>query len=418
MASFSFGAGNAAKLARIPLYAAGRLATLLIPRGNRWVFGCGAGVADGALELWDEARRRGVDAVWVASSDEEERDARRRGMPVVRRGTWRGFWATARARVAVVTHGFGDVDPFGVTGAFVVQLWHGIPLKRIGLDAPEMVRSAFLPDSAWIRRIIAALYRLSAQRISLIPAASHLVRGRLESAFGIGDDRVVVTGEPRVDVLSRGSADERTERAERILQSVQPAAGGGRRVVLYAPTWRDGDADPGVPTAEEWREIAAVLERADAVLAIRSHRLGEGAYDPPFETDRVVDLGAERIADIAPVLPAITALVTDYSSLVYDSALVPVPVLFLAPDVAEYALRRGFYGSYADVAGDDVPRTWSDLVPPLEAVLTDADERARRIAHAAQMSASTHAFRDGHSTVRVMRAILARTAPRVRSSRP
>lgn len=418
MASFSFGAGNAAKLARIPLYAAGRLATLAIPRGDRWVFGCGAGVADGALELWHEARRRGIEAVWLASSDEEERDARRRGMPVVRRGTWRGFWATARARVAVVTHGFGDVDPYAVTGAFVAQLWHGIPLKRIGLDAPEMVRSAFLPDSAWIRRIIATLYRLSAQRISLIPAASHLVRGRLESAFGIGDERVVVTGEPRVDVLSRGSAEERAARARRILRSAQPELDGAERIVLYAPTWRDGAADPAVPSREEWREIVAALERADVVLAIRSHRLGAGAYDPPFATDRVVDLGSDRIADIAPALPAFEALVTDYSSLVYDSALVPLPVLFLAPDAAEYALRRGFYGSYADIAGDDVPRTWSDLVPQLEAVLTDQDERARLVARAEQISASVHAFRDGRSADRVMRAILARTAPRVRSTRP
>ena len=51
MASFSFGTGNAAKLLRIPLYALGRLGTLLVPRGRRWVFGCGAGVGDGALAL-------------------------------------------------------------------------------------------------------------------------------------------------------------------------------------------------------------------------------------------------------------------------------------------------------------------------------------------------------------------------------
>ncbi len=61
MASFSFGAGNAAKLARLPLYAGGRLATLVIPRrrDGEWVFGCAVGIADGALALWQVARDEG-----------------------------------------------------------------------------------------------------------------------------------------------------------------------------------------------------------------------------------------------------------------------------------------------------------------------------------------------------------------------
>ena len=54
MASFSFGAGNAHKLAATPLYAAGRLLTLIVPRSrDEWVFGCGAGIGDGALALWE-----------------------------------------------------------------------------------------------------------------------------------------------------------------------------------------------------------------------------------------------------------------------------------------------------------------------------------------------------------------------------
>ncbi|MDF2492711.1 MAG: putative glycosyl/glycerophosphate transferase, partial [Microbacterium sp.] len=56
MASFSFGDGNARKLLAIPLYAAGRLITALVPRSrDEWVFGCAVGIADGALAVWDEA---------------------------------------------------------------------------------------------------------------------------------------------------------------------------------------------------------------------------------------------------------------------------------------------------------------------------------------------------------------------------
>ncbi|MGO3032695.1 MAG: CDP-glycerol glycerophosphotransferase family protein, partial [Microbacterium gubbeenense] len=279
MASFSFGAGNAQKLARIPLYGLGRLVTLVTPRTGRWVFGCGAGIADGALALWREAEKRGIDAVWLTTTPHERADAEAAGIPTLPKMSWRGFWATARARVAVVTHGFGDVNPYAVTGAFVAQLWHGIPLKRIGLDAPELVRSAFLPNSALVRRLIGWMYARSAQRIGVLPAASHLVRGRLESAFGIDHRRIAVTGEPRVDVL----ASETPDGARRVVAGLIPEAGAERTLLLYAPTCRDGDADPGIPSAEEWRAIIEVLARRDAVLVIRSHRLGEGDYTPPVD---------------------------------------------------------------------------------------------------------------------------------------
>ena len=48
----------------------------------------------------------------------------------------RGFWLTARAGVVVITHGFGDVNRYAVSDAFIVQLWHGIPLKRISSTSP------------------------------------------------------------------------------------------------------------------------------------------------------------------------------------------------------------------------------------------------------------------------------------------
>ena len=408
MASFSFGSGNAAKLARLPLYGLGRLVTLVVPRSNRWVFGCGAGIADGPLAAWREARARGVDAVWLTTNETEVRDAEVHGIPTLPKLSWRGFWATARARVAVVAHGFGDVNPYAVTGAFVAQLWHGIPLKRIGLDAPEVSRISFLPNSRTLRALLRWMYRRSARRIGVIPAASHLVRGRLESAFGISHEKVAVTGEPRVDALSQGTAEGRRASSRELVASLIPGLDTDRRLVLYAPTWRNGDPDPAVPSTEEWAGLLETLERHDAVLVVRSHRLGEGEYAPPRATDRVAMLGAGLLADINRALPAFDAIVTDYSSLAFDSALVPLPAFFLAPDLEEYTRRRGFYGVYADVAGDNVARSWTELIPELDEAFGDEGALQRRTERARELSRSMHDFRDGHNTQRVIDEIFAR----------
>ncbi|MGW9111937.1 CDP-glycerol glycerophosphotransferase family protein [Microbacterium sp. NPDC055683] len=412
MASFSFGAGNAAKIARIPLYALGRLGTLVIPRGSTWAFGCGAGVGDGPLAVQRIAASDGRRTVWVAATADEARDARAAGLRVVRRSSWRGYWETARAGVLVVGFGTGDVNPYAVSGGLLVQLWHGIPLKRIGLDSAETLRTGALPDVPLVRGAIRLLYRAAQRRIALLPAASHLVRGRLESAFGLPDDRIVVTGEPRVDVLSAGDPGDRRREARVLLARV---AGGFRsttRLVLYAPTWRDGAPDPAVPSTGEWRAIVDMLDRRDALLLVRSHRLGAGSYAPPFPTDRVRDLGADRLRDVTAALPGVDALVTDYSSLLYDAGLVPLPVIALAPDLEEYRARRGFYGRYEDAAGDDAARTWADALARLDAVLGDPALLAEGAERSARLSARVHAFRDGGNARRVYAAIQARAARR------
>jgi CDP-glycerol glycerophosphotransferase len=252
------------------------------------------------------------------------------------------------------------------------------------------------------------MYRRSARRIDVIPAASHLVRGRLESAFGLAHEKVVVTGEPRVDVLSRGDTASRRSRARALVAALLPEFSLDRTLVLYAPTWRNGDPDPGVPNAREWADLLEVLERHDAALVVRSHRLGEGEYAPPIPTDRVAMLGSGLLTDVNRALPAFDAIVTDYSSLAYDSSLVPLPAFFLAPDLDEYARRRGFYGVYADIAGDDVAQSWGALIPELDEALGDAEALERRTARARALSARVHDFADGHNTRRVIDEIFAR----------
>ncbi|MBP3977941.1 CDP-glycerol glycerophosphotransferase family protein [Microbacterium sp. BLY] len=411
MASFSFGTGNAAKLLRIPLYAVGRLGTLLVPRGRRWVFGCGAGVGDGALALQRYAAAQGHDTLWVTGSSREAVDAAALGLRTVPRHGLRGWWATARAGVLVVTHGLGDVNRYGNGGGFVVQLWHGIPLKRIGLDSPATTQVPAVPGAPILRRLVGLLYRGAAQRIRVLPAASHRARARLESAFGLGDDRVVVTGEPRVDVLSTGAVEDRRAAAQRLLEAAVGPIADDHRVVLYAPTWRDGAPDPSVPTAEEWVRIIRLLDEQDAVLLIRSHPLGDGSYAPPLPTARVRALSSTVVSDVTPLLPAVDVLVTDYSSLAYDVGLLAMPVVFLAPDVDEYARTRGFYGRFEEVAASGVASGWDAAVARLASLLGDPaafDEAAER---SATLSAGMHAFRDGQNTRRVYRAILSRGVP-------
>ncbi|TPW98323.1 hypothetical protein FJ656_33730, partial [Schumannella luteola] len=274
-ATFTFGAGNARKLLRLPLYALGSLAALLVPRTPRiWVFGCGIGLGEGALPLYRAARERlgdEVRLVWMASSDAELAEARALGFDSVAKHSWRGFRLTLRARVLVVTHGFGDVNRYATGGAFVVQLWHGIPLKKLHLDSPATLKVRGIPDHRYVRALLARAYRHAGRGIDLFPVASELVAPRIASAFGVRPERIVALGDIRDDALLARGRDEVRADARRLLSAAAGDIDDASRVVLYAPTWRDGAPDPGTPTREEWELIARWLDARDAVLLVRAH---------------------------------------------------------------------------------------------------------------------------------------------------
>jgi CDP-glycerol glycerophosphotransferase (TagB/SpsB family) len=388
--SFTFARGNATKLLSLPLYAFGRLASVLVRRrDDRWVFACGSGLGEGALELYRHAAEvdPGLRLAWLARDRDELARARDLGLTAVLRSSWRGFRTTLRARVVVVTHGLGDANRFGVHRAFVVQLWHGIPLKRIQLDSPVTFGGRLSP-----RRMLRALYRRSTASIGVVPSASEVSATRLRSAFGLPADRVVVTGDPRDDVLFRDPAAARTLLAAGIGDY------GSDRVLLFAPTWRDGEPDPSIPSSAEWRSIATWLEERASILVLRPHPHSVGDYGPgPEASPRIRLLPAGVQNDINPVLPAVDVLVTDYSSVAFDFALLGRPIAFLAPDAAEYAATRGLYTPYREFSGGSEVATW----PALLDLLADEAARGRLAEHAVHLADTVHEYRDGRNTERV-----------------
>ena len=385
------------RLLSLPLYAFGRLASLLVRRrDDRWVFACGAGLGEGALELYRHAAEAdpSLRLAWLARDRAELAQARDLGLTAVLRSSRRGFRATLRARVVVVTHGLGDANRFGVHGAFVVQLWHGIPLKKIQLDSPVTFGGRLSP-----RRMLRFLYRRNTSAIGLVPAASEVSAARLRTAFGLPADRVVVTGDPRDDVVLRPPAPARALLARSIGEY------GGDRILLFAPTWRDGDPDPAIPSDAEWEAIAAFLDATSSVLVLRPHPHGVGDYRAgPATSARIRMLPASAQNDINPVLPAVDVLVTDYSSIAFDFALLARPIAFLAPDAQEYAATRGLYEPYREFSGGSEVATW----PALLALLADKAALQRLADHAAQLAAIHHEYRDGRNTERVYEELLTR----------
>ena len=258
-------------------------------------------------------------------------------------------------------------------GQIVVQTWHGTPLKRLALHRP-----GFDP------RRMAAVVRES-RRWNVLLAQNPYASRILSKAYAFVTRPVWVEGYPRNDVL-RGDDGSATRRALGIAA--------GERVLLYAPTWRD-DREEIV----DFVDPAALAEAMDAVVLVRGHsrtlQPGRDAEGP-----RVIDVTG--FPDTSQLLLVADALITDYSSVMFDYSVTGKPMYFLVTDIQRYRGElRGFYFDLPAHAPGPVVSTQDELISALR-----ADDRKRYAARYAMWRQKFNARDDGHAADRVVSRIL------------
>ncbi|MDI6023094.1 CDP-glycerol glycerophosphotransferase family protein [Leucobacter sp. UT-8R-CII-1-4] len=404
---FEFASGNLQKLLAAPKYVLSALFALFVPRSrSNWVFGSGIGVGEGALEVARALHEDCPDVSigWLVSTEREAELARAEGFTAVTKHGWAGFWATLRAGQIVVTHGLGDVNRFGIFGGRIINLIHGAPLKKLHLDSPVTLSFG---GPAPLRAILRRMYLAGTKRFTMFVAASVTSAERLRSAYRVDPGRVRVLGDPRDDQLCVQANDAGAARAAkarvRELLGLDPAHE-SEPFLLYAPTWRDGKADPAIPTAEEIEQIHATLDTLGARLLIRSHPLGVGAYQDLLG-DRVSLFGADLARDITPLLGAFDTLITDYSSIAIDFSLLRRPIVWFAPDLSEYALSRGLYEPLEVTAAGRVQYSWFATLDRLAAVVPESAARRATEADSRALAERFHAFPEGGAARRVLAVI-------------
>jgi CDP-glycerol glycerophosphotransferase len=200
-------------------------------------------------------------------------------------------------------------------GAYYLQTWHGTPLKQIHRAA------ATIPSEADMLELDDDIARWDTL-VSQSPAATVLLR----RAFGY-DGPVLETGYPRNDVLSAPDADERRA-ALRDELGIAPEV----TAVLYAPTYRDDQVD----------DLEVLLDRLGPgyTVLLRQHYY---LYRRPVRTGVAGLVDVSDHPDVADLYLAADALVTDYSSAMFDFAVTGKRLLLYPYDLAHYRDRlRGF----------------------------------------------------------------------------
>ncbi|WP_329519436.1 bifunctional glycosyltransferase/CDP-glycerol:glycerophosphate glycerophosphotransferase [Spirillospora sp. NBC_01491] len=247
------------------------------------------------------------------------------------------------------------VGNFGIPSWFVkrdeqtyLQTWHGTPLKRLAFDLADMsYRRTESLD--WMDREVPAWDAL----VSPNPFTTPIMR----RAFRY-DGEILETGYPRNDILH---SPDRVQIAARVRARLGIPA--GKRVVLYAPTWRD---DHHLAPGKRGFTLELDLERAraalgeDHVILIRTHYL---ISDRSWARSDGSVIDVSHYPDIAELYLVADALVTDYSSAMFDFAATGKPQLFFTYDLAAYRDHvRGFYLDFEQEAPGPLLSTSAEVI--------------------------------------------------------
>ncbi|MEZ9855710.1 CDP-glycerol glycerophosphotransferase family protein [Vibrio breoganii] len=345
----------------------------------------GASIADSPYYLYLELRKKHPKAtfIWVAkdlkSVDFKLLD---KNVQLVKYKSKEYFQGYATASYWIVNCRL----PFEIVkkkGQVYIQTWHGTPLKKL---ANDLSTSNNAISSLGAHKFS---YKLEANRLDFFLSPSKYATDRFCSSFQLQSDKILELGYPRNDLLYSKRRDEGYINELKQKLSIPL----NKKVILYAPTWRDNKYD-----SESMTHIHTNLLECEEFLSDFKDTifLYRGHYFTKTENamNAFIDVSEHNLVN--DLLLISDCLITDYSSIFFDYALLYRPIYFYMPDLEEYSnATRGFY---LDVE-KDLPGTISRSISELKTEIKSGRYNETTLK---EFNVTYNPYEDGKSSIRVI----------------
>ncbi len=280
-------------------------------------------------------------------------------------------------------------------GQILVQCWHGTPLKRLGYDIVEGGGGAINNNKDIQKR-----YASDAKQFDYLLSPSRFCTEKLRSAFYLEHTnptvKLIEEGYPRNDFLFNYTKEDEAK----IKESIGIPADDKRRILLYAPTWRDNQYTAGKGYVyklqidlERWNQQLS----QDYILLCKLHTLVAKSVKLKGYEGFVYDVSG--YGDITELYVISDMLITDYSSAFFDYANLKRPIFFYMYDLDEYRDQiRGFYLDLEELPGKIIEKE-DDLINAIVEGHDTYDDKYQRFHD------KFNYLDDGHAAERVIERV-------------
>ena len=271
-----------------------------------------------------------------------------------------------------------------------LQTWHGTPLKRLAHDIDVAEDTTFYRSAVSYEQMCHS-YDVDVARYNYMISPNAFCTEVFPHAFGIDPQRLVETGYPRNDFIVNATQEQILSIKNRLQLPMD------KKIILYAPTWRDNSYVSAGYTFELkadfrlWKKILG----EDFIVLFKPHYLIINKYqDDPSLKGFLYSIPAA--AEINELYVISDVLITDYSSVFFDYAILKRPMYFYMYDLENYASDlRGFYLDITKDLPGKIYRSEEKLCQDIQAGVYDRsklDDFSKRFNN----------LDDGHASKRVL----------------
>ena len=277
------------------------------------------------------------DCIWVYTSEKErliiEKEYSSNCLKLIKKNSFRLFYYLARSKVLFVTHSIGDIGNIYLKNTLVVNLYHGVVLKKMGFDSIIDVKKFKLDEQ-----------QNPYESNDFVISSSEYSRSYLSTCMNIPKARILPYGQPRVDFLFDSMNDKR------LVNKLKNDYGiSNEKVYLYAPTYRDDNVGKSLEIYNEIIE-SFVRDADESVLILRLHPNERAALKDSFSQAKVqLSINDDPLYDLLIA----DAMLTDFSGILFDYAVLNRPIALYAPDISDYVLCRGGFNFDYDKIADE-----------------------------------------------------------------
>lgn len=348
---------------------------------KRWAFGSyRGGFSDNSKYLFIYAAEHypDIQVCWLSLNRQTVQRMRALGLPAYWVLSPIGAWKALRAKYWFVNSYASDIMFCLSGGATIVNLWHGVGLKRCEFNIHDGVLAERFVKQTFKERFY---HPESFRRSDWLVSSTEFQSTMFATAFRIPLEKCLNVGYPRNGILLQPK-----EQVRAFVQKYEPQATAQLidrmaqfdKVYIYMPTWRDSQKNIFAQQMDLC-QLSDILKKQNALLLLKPHP--NTIVDAIQQFDNV--LLVDRTVDVYSIMPFTDVLITDYSSVLYDYILMPdKDVILYLYDYDEYVRERDFYYPFAEnVVGKQV-NTFAALAETIsrQDYAIDKKERQRILA--------------------------------------
>lgn len=365
-----------------PLYF---LSRFVKKREDLWLFGAWYGLkfSDNSRALFEYiANYTDINPIWMTKDKILLKEIRKKGYRAYAAFSIKGYFYSLKAGKVIISQSIlTDANPYLISNKTIkVQLWHGVPIKKIGKDVEKR-----LVKCKWIHNYF---YFFNNLKYDMVLATSVEVAKNMKSAFDVPSSNIKILGYPRNDILFKG------------LEKVK------KKKILYAPTLRGNKGDR-IDIFEKYHfpiaKLESLLTKYNAAFDFKTHPVNMPPMNFINKIENIENINFIGDVEINEILAQYDILITDYSSIFIDYLLLNRPIIFAAFDLEEYKKDRGLYYKYETITPGVIAENWNFVFIELQNLLENRDNYKEKRNN---LKDFFHLYKDSKSCERVFNELL------------